>query len=82
MLVAALAALDPQESMLEPSAARVRIELGAHEPGQRGASLGEILEKRLGVLLDHLVEHCVFRPVAGVVLLRRRDDGEGPLRWG
>ena len=62
--------------MFEPPAALVRLELLAHEPGQRGIALGEMLKERLGVLLDSLVEQRFRRPVARVTLLRRGDGGE------
>ena len=51
----ALAALDPQKSMFEPPAAQVRIELSANESGQYRIALAEMLEERIGVLLDNPV---------------------------
>ena len=79
MLMAALAALDPQESMFEPAAAQVRLELITHEPGQRGIALTQMREECVGVLLDRLVEQCLLGPVTRVALLRR---DEAYLRCG
>jgi len=67
--------------VFEPAAAQVRLELLAHEPGQRGVALGEILKERLGVLLDGLVEQRFLRPVARVTLLRRIGGGEAVRIW-
>ena len=79
MLMVALAALDPQESMFESSAAQVRLEFIAHEPGQRGIALTEMGEECVCVLLDHLVEQCLLGTMARVAPLRR-DEGGKPVR--
>ena len=92
MLMAALVALNPQETMFEPSAAQVRLELITHEPGQHGIALTKMREECVGVLLDHLVEQSLLGPVARVaplrgdeggksVRLRGRLDGEHPPDW-
>ncbi len=76
--MAAADAFDSQKTMFEPTAAQVLLELVAHERGQRGVALTEIPEKGLGVLLDDLVEQCVFRAVAHVALLRVGNAGAAP----
>ncbi len=82
MLMVALAALNPQESIFEPSAAQVRLELITHEPGQRGIAPTEMREECVGVLLDHLVEQCLLGPVARVAPLRRDEGGKSVRLWG
>ena len=82
MLMVALAALDPQESMFEPSAAQVRLELITHEPGQRGIALTEMREECVGVLFDHLVEQSLLGPVARVAPRRGRQVGAVPGEVG
>jgi len=56
MLMPALFALYPQESMFEPPAAQIRFKLLAHETGQWCILLTKMGEEPLGVLLDNLVE--------------------------
>ena len=70
VLVSALVALHSQESMFEPPATQIRLELITHESGQCAIVLTEMGEERLCMLLDDPLEQRCFLAVTSVAALR------------
>ena len=60
MFVTTALALDSNETSFKAPTVQVRIEFIAHERGQARPLLTYRVEERPGVLLDGLIESCVF----------------------
>ncbi len=71
MLVAALTALDPHKSMLQSSAAQIRIKLSAHESWQLSITLTKMREEFVSVLLDDCVQQRFLGSMARIMAVRR-----------
>ena len=66
MLVATLRTLGSNETVLESTTAKIRIELVANVPGQRPALLFETGKERLGRVFHGTVEHRLLGAMAPV----------------
>jgi hypothetical protein len=68
-------AFDPQETVLQASAAEISLELALDVTGQAASLQSQVIEQLGIVLLDELIEQRFFRAVAEVA--RREWKGPG-----